>query len=83
MQGQIIKIVSNQYTIITEDKQELQVVAMGKLRLGQKPVVGDIVEYDIILKLACSHTTSFQEIFQDIQPLHANNASFTVFSGLS
>ena len=48
MQGQIIKIVSNQYTIITEDKQELQVVAMGKLRLGQKPVVGDIVEYELL-----------------------------------
>ena len=48
MQGQIIKIVSNQYTIITEDKEELQVVAMGKLRLGQKPVVGDIVEYELL-----------------------------------
>ena len=48
MQGQIIKIVSNQYTIITEDKKELQVVAMGKLRLGQKPVVGDIVEYELL-----------------------------------
>ena len=48
MQGQIIKIVSNQYTIITEDKEYLQVVAMGKLRLGTKPVVGDIVEYELL-----------------------------------
>ena len=48
MQGQIIRIVSNQYTVLTEDGEFLQVVAMGKLRLGLKPVVGDKVEYELL-----------------------------------
>ncbi len=46
MQGQIIKIVSNQYTVLTADNKQINTVAMGKLRLGLKPVVGDLVEYD-------------------------------------
>lgn len=48
MQGQIVKIVSNQYTVLTEEGSFLQVVAMGKLRLGNKPVVGDKVEYELL-----------------------------------
>lgn len=46
MQGQIIKIVSNQYTLLTAKNRQITAVAMGKLRLGIKPVVGDLVEYE-------------------------------------
>ncbi len=48
MNGRIIKIVSNQYTVLTEDNQQILCVAMGKLRLGEKPVVGDLVEYELL-----------------------------------
>ena len=48
MTGLIIKIISNQYTILTEDGQEVLAVAMGKLRLGSKPLVGDKVEYELL-----------------------------------
>ena len=48
MTGLIIKIISNQYTILTEDGQEVLAVAMGKLRLGYKPLVGDKVEYELL-----------------------------------
>ena len=48
MTGLIIKIVSNQYTIHTEDGRDVVAVAMGKLRLGSKPLVGDRVEYELI-----------------------------------
>ena len=46
--GLIIKIVSNQYTVHTEDGRDVVAVAMGKLRLGSKPLVGDRVEYELI-----------------------------------
>ena len=45
-QGKIIKIVSNQYTILTEDHQEVLAIAMGKLRKNESPVVGDEVLYE-------------------------------------
>ena len=48
MTGLIIKIISNQYTILTEDGQKVLAVAMGKLRLGSKPLVGDKVEYELL-----------------------------------
>jgi len=48
MTGLIIKIISNQYTILTEEGQEVLAVAMGKLRLGNKPLVGDKVEYELL-----------------------------------
>ena len=48
MLGQIIKIISNQYTVLTEDHKQIETVAMGKLRLGVKPVVGDKVEYELM-----------------------------------
>ena len=48
MQGLIVKIVSNQYTLQTEEGSYLQAVAMGKLRLGVKPLVGDRVEYELL-----------------------------------
>ncbi|MBQ7890368.1 MAG: ribosome small subunit-dependent GTPase A [Erysipelotrichaceae bacterium] len=42
MIGRVIKIVSNQYTVLYEGKR-YEAVAMGKLRLKQSPVVGDFV----------------------------------------
>lgn len=47
-QGKIIKIVSNQYTILTEDHQEVLAVAMGKLRKNESPVVSDEVLYECV-----------------------------------
>ncbi len=43
MNAKIIKIISNRYTVITEDNKQHIAVAMGKLRLGKSPVVGDNV----------------------------------------
>lgn len=42
-QGTIIKIISNRYDVRLESKEELLCVAMGKLRKGNTPVVGDHV----------------------------------------
>ena len=47
MQGKIIKIVSNQYLIVNEQQEVLEAIARGKLRLGQNPIVGDNVEYQL------------------------------------
>ncbi len=41
--ARVIKIISNHYTVFTEDGQRLDAVAMGKLRLKKSPVVGDWV----------------------------------------
>lgn len=46
MKGRIIKIISNQYEVYTEDEKRIKCVAMGKLRKGNSPVVGDFIEYD-------------------------------------
>lgn len=46
MKGRIIKIISNQYEVWNENGERLKCVAMGKLRKGISPVVGDFVEYD-------------------------------------
>jgi len=43
----IVKIVSNQYTIYLDGIREIA-VAMGKLRQGEKPIVGDEVEVERI-----------------------------------
>ena len=48
MVGQIVKIISNHYTVLSEDHQMLDAIAMGKVRLQVRPVVGDRVEYDCI-----------------------------------
>ena len=47
MQGRIVKIVSNQYTVQNEQGNRLVCICMGKVRLEGKPVVGDLVEYEI------------------------------------
>ncbi len=44
MKAQVVKIISNQYTVMDSSKKRIQCVAMGKLRLHQSPVVGDFVE---------------------------------------
>ncbi|NBK96905.1 MAG: ribosome small subunit-dependent GTPase A [Erysipelotrichia bacterium] len=46
MKGRIIKIISNQYEVLSEENQRVKCIAMGKLRKGVSPVVGDIVEYE-------------------------------------
>ena len=48
MTGLIIKIVSNQYTLLTREGESILATAMGTLRLGSKPLVGDRVEYELI-----------------------------------
>ena len=47
MKAKIVKIISNQYTIVDESNNRYVAVAMGKLRLGDSPVVGDNVIYEI------------------------------------
>ncbi|MEG0076930.1 ribosome small subunit-dependent GTPase A [Anaerorhabdus sp.] len=44
MKARIIKIISNQYTVLTENNERVLCVAMGKIRLQITPVVGDLVE---------------------------------------
>ena len=44
--GRIIKNISNQYEVLCADKSRIQCVAMGKLRKGLAPIVGDFVEYE-------------------------------------
>ena len=43
--GRIIKIVSNQYLVLSGDTK-YSCVAMGKLRKGKSPIVGDLVEIE-------------------------------------
>ncbi len=45
MIARVIKIVSNQYTVLYEN-QRYEAVAMGKLRLKHSPVVGDFVHIE-------------------------------------
>ncbi|MFV0479078.1 MAG: ribosome small subunit-dependent GTPase A [Anaerorhabdus sp.] len=44
MKAQVVKIISNQYTVMDEKQERHLCVAMGKLRLQMAPVVGDFVE---------------------------------------
>ncbi len=46
MKGKIIKNISNQYEVYTEDGIRISCVAMGKLRKGVSPIVGDWVEVE-------------------------------------
>lgn len=45
MVGRIIKIISNHYTVLTANNEKIECVAMGKVRLQDKPKAGDWVEY--------------------------------------
>lgn len=44
--GRIIKNISNQYVVLNEKQEQLRCVAMGKLRKGKSPIVGDMVEIE-------------------------------------
>ncbi|MGP1376324.1 MAG: ribosome small subunit-dependent GTPase A [Bulleidia sp.] len=46
MKAKIIKILSKDYTVILCDGRVVPAVAMGKLRRGQSPVIGDEVEVE-------------------------------------
>ena len=48
MVARIIKIISQEYTLLLEDKRVVKAILAGKMRLNDYPVVGDIVEYEII-----------------------------------
>ena len=48
MVARIIKIISKEYTLLLEDKRVVKAILAGKMRLNDYPVVGDIVEYEII-----------------------------------
>lgn len=43
--GLIIRQISNQYQVYTDENEVIDCVAMGKLRLSSSPKVGDIVKY--------------------------------------
>lgn len=46
MEGKIIKIISNQYTVLDEEGRKIECKAMGKVRLQKSPVVGDHVVFE-------------------------------------
>lgn len=48
IKGIIIKNISNQYLVLTEDQQQLNCVAMGKLRKQFAPLVGDYVDVEAL-----------------------------------
>ena len=45
--GRVIKIVSNQYTLLLEDESKVVASARGKLHLSCSPLVGDFVRYEV------------------------------------
>lgn len=48
MIARIIKIVSKEYTLLTEDGERLDAIVMGKVRKQDAPVAGDLVETEFI-----------------------------------
>ena len=46
MIGRIVKIVSKEYTILTEDNKRIDAIVMGKVRLQDTPLAGDFVEFE-------------------------------------
>ncbi|HBS91980.1 MAG TPA: ribosome small subunit-dependent GTPase A [Erysipelotrichaceae bacterium] len=48
IKARIIKLISNRYTVLTEDNQTMIATAMGKLRLGKSPVAGDEVSIEYL-----------------------------------
>lgn len=45
MEGRIIKIISNQYTVLDDNNNRYSCICMGKVRLKMKPKVGDYVNF--------------------------------------
>ena len=68
--ARIIKNVSNQYTVYFDEQVHLA-TAMGKLRLGKRPIVGDFVRIEFL-----ENKWVIQEVLdrknQLIRPLVAN-----------
>ena len=48
MNARIVRILSKDYTLLLEDGTRINAVAMGKLRKNESPVVGDLVEAEIL-----------------------------------
>ncbi|MBQ8068597.1 MAG: ribosome small subunit-dependent GTPase A [Solobacterium sp.] len=48
MNARIVRILSKDYTLLLEDGTRVTAVAMGKLRKNESPVVGDLVEAEIL-----------------------------------
>lgn len=46
-QGRIIKLISNMYQVLLEDKTIIDAIASGKLRLKMAPKTGDIVDVEV------------------------------------
>lgn len=46
MRGRIIRLISNQYQVLLEDKSIVDTIASGKLRLKMAPKAGDIVKLE-------------------------------------
>ena len=44
MIARIIRIVSKHYTLLTDEGERKEAIAMGKVRLQMTPVAGDLVE---------------------------------------
>lgn len=47
MRGRIIKLISNQYQVLLEDKSIVDTIASGKMRLKMAPKAGDIVDIEL------------------------------------
>ena len=47
IKGRIIRLISNRYQILLEDKKIVDAIASGKLRLKMAPKTGDIVELEV------------------------------------
>ena len=48
MNARIVRILSKDYTLLLEDGMRVNAVAMGKLRKNESPVVGDLVEAQML-----------------------------------
>ena len=48
MNARIVRILSKDYTLLLEDGTRVNAVAMGKLRKNESPVVGDLVDAEVL-----------------------------------
>ena len=48
MKARIIKIVSKEYTLLTDQNERLDAIVMGKVRKQDAPVAGDLVETEFV-----------------------------------
>ncbi len=71
MRGRVVCIVSQRYRVQFEDGSERECIAMGKLRKGESPVVGDFVEVEIKSDAYCIEKIHERSNYL-IRPLIAN-----------